>query len=516
MGFGFFLYFWYTYIFEYDNKMNIMKNVFLYGLCCICLLPVMVVAQNFNPIIPDCIADPSVCKFGDTYYLYATADRDSGLDRAGTPAVWKSKDFVNWSFEGSLISGIDWAKAYPIKDEKCNMKEGYFRFWAPGKVIKKGSHYLLYVTFVKPNQHKGTYVLMADKPDGPFHFIEGDGLLVAGEKGLETVPIAPDIDGEPFIDGNGKGFLFWRKRMAARLTGDYLHFDGIPQEMKTHRNGYSEGPIMFKREGIYYYLYTLSANQNYVYAYMMSKKGPLSGFETPKGNDIFLFSSIRNNVWGPGHGNVFYDKSSNKYIFVYLEYGDGGTTRQVYADKMEFNKDGTIKTLIPNGKGVGYLGQNQEMKMNISGQAHFSASSIHSPRTTTVKIETQPNAPLENGASVEAVTRTHNYYPKNVADRSNGTCWHAAKNDKNPWLIADMNEVKAIDECQFFFTQPTEGQSWCLEKSINGKVWKICGKQKILIARSPHIAKNIGKVRYLRLSIDSGDAGVWEWRIYQK
>ncbi len=52
----------------------------------------------------------------------------------------------------------------------------------------------------------------------------------------------------------------------------------------------------------------------------MSRQSPLSGFEKPEGNDIFLFSSIADNVWGPGHGNVFYNEETDDYIFVYLEY----------------------------------------------------------------------------------------------------------------------------------------------------------------------------------------------------
>ena len=74
---------------------------------------------------------------------------------------------------------------------------------------------------------------------------------------------------------------------------------------------------MFKRKGIYYYIYTLRGNQNYVNAYMMSRQSPLSGFEKPEGNDIFLFSSIADNVWGPGHGNVFYNEETDD-IFSYI------------------------------------------------------------------------------------------------------------------------------------------------------------------------------------------------------
>ena len=58
---------------------------------------------SFNPVIPDWIADPSVSKFGDTFYLYGTTDIDKELSMAGVPVVWKSKDFVNWSFEGPAV-----------------------------------------------------------------------------------------------------------------------------------------------------------------------------------------------------------------------------------------------------------------------------------------------------------------------------------------------------------------------------------------------------------------------------
>ena len=48
-----------------------------------------------NPIIPGYFADPTVKKFGDTYYMYATTD-GSGAG-FGPAQVWTSKDFVNWT-----------------------------------------------------------------------------------------------------------------------------------------------------------------------------------------------------------------------------------------------------------------------------------------------------------------------------------------------------------------------------------------------------------------------------------
>ena len=475
----------------------------------------LVANRAYNPLIPDNLADPSVSKFGDTYYLYGTTDLDYGLGRAGTPVVWKSKDFVNWSFEGSHIRGFDWAKGYEYVNDKGEKKKGYFRYWAPGKVIEQDGRYYLYVTFVKPDEKMGTYVLVADRPDGPFRFAEGKGLSVPGTAEADSPAIVPDIDGEPFVDEDGKGYIFWRRRFAARLSDDKLHIEGELVSIKTARQGYSEGPLMFKRKGIYYYVYTLSGHQNYANAYMMSRESPLTGFVKPEGNDIFLFSAPENQVWGPGHGNVFYDEGTDAYIFVYLEYGDGGTTRQVYANRMEFDEDGTIRTLVPDARGVGCLAAPQETRKNLALQSHFYASSEKAPRTSTVSIETQPNQPLPDKGSVKNYTRTHTYQAAHVADESNGTRWLAADTDSSPFITVDLKEVRTVSECHFFFTRPTEGHAWRLEKSADGKNWQTCAEQGKVQARSPHIAGAIGEARYLRLHIRRGDAGLWEWKIYE-
>lgn len=80
----------------------------------------LIANRNYNPLIPDNLADPSLSKFGDTYYLY--------------------------------------------------------------------------VTFVKPDEQMGTYVMIADRPDGPFRFAEGNGLFAPGMEGMDSPFIVNDID----------------------------------------------------------------------------------------------------------------------------------------------------------------------------------------------------------------------------------------------------------------------------------------------------------------------------------
>lgn len=74
-------------------------------------------------------------------------------------------------------------------------------------MIEHDGKFYLYVTFVKPGDKMGTYVLVADRPEGPFRFTEGKGLFVSGEE-VDSPAIIDDIDGEPFIDDDGTGYIF--------------------------------------------------------------------------------------------------------------------------------------------------------------------------------------------------------------------------------------------------------------------------------------------------------------------
>ncbi len=480
------------------------------------MLQFLGVAQNYNPIIPDNVADPSIAKFGDTYYLYGTTDIDRGLEEMGPPVVWKSKDFVNWSFEGTILEEIDWNKPYLYTNDKGEKKYGFYRYWAPGRAVKIDNLYYLFPTIVSPDGTCPVYTLVSEAPDGPFRFQNGDGLFWGQQPEGMTLsqPLVPDIDVEPFIDDDGQNYVYWRQRQAAKVNRDFSKIEGEVITMPTKRTEYSEGPTLFKREGIYYYIYTQGGHQNYRNAYMMSKESPLKGFEAPGGNDVFISSSLENGVWGPGHGNVFYDADSDSYLFAYLEFGEGSTTRQVFVDKMEFNPDGTIQTIIPGFKGVGYLNNTPDNRLNLAMNARVTASSFQEEKTSTEKVETNQNNPMPNEGSVKVATRVFTYKPGNAVDGSNGTRWKASGDDRTPWFTLDFEEVKMIESCEMSFTFPALGHAWILEKSMDRRNWDVCGIQAEKIARSPHIVTGIGEARYLRVKIIKGDPGLWEIKVY--
>jgi hypothetical protein len=449
-----------------------------------------------NPLVPDTIADPSIVCFDGTYYLYATTDIDKGLSEAGPPVVWKSKDFLNWSFDGVLIPDVKWGK---------------IRYWAPGKVVKKNGQYYLFVTVVNEKNNAKGYVATADKPEGPFRFVGGPAIFrddpATGRKALK--PLCPDIDSEPFVDDDGSTYLFWRKRHAAKLSSDLLSLEGPTINIPTKQAGYSEGPFMFKRKGIYYYVYTISGGKDYKNAYMISKTSPLGPFDAPPSNDIVTYTDPNARIIGPGHGNVFQFPGTDDFVLVYLEFGQGGTTRQVYADRMAFNDDGTIQPVHLTHRGVGPVG-NAPQPVNLALMGTATASSELRPWQHDFNVDTDPN---NHGPKVN-VHLSRTFEAKNAIDGSNGTCWHADDKDSNPWWRIDLGDLKAVNRVEMAFVEPTLGHAWTLEKSTDGRTWEPCGEQKEIAIRSPHVVENIGMTRYLKVTITSGKPGLWEFKVF--
>ena len=70
-------------------------------------------------------------------------------------------DNIEWT--DGFWTGMLWL-AYEYTNDKGEKKKGYFRYWAPGRVIEHDGKFYLYVTFVKPGDKMGTYVLVADRP----------------------------------------------------------------------------------------------------------------------------------------------------------------------------------------------------------------------------------------------------------------------------------------------------------------------------------------------------------------
>lgn len=445
-------------------------------------------SQPFNPfgnaLIPDMIADASIQEINGIFYCYATTDGyDNGLETSGPPVVWKSKDFVNWSFTGTYFPSAIGEK-----------------YWAPSKAIAANGKYYIY-----PTVNGYMYAAVTNSPEGPFKLAVGSDTFIKpySENTLLKIktPHGPTgIDAEIFIDDDHQAYIFWQKRRAARLNSDMVSVDTNFITIPTPRTEYSEGPIFFKRKGIYYYLYTIGGDEKYTYAYVSSKVSPLGPFDFPqKDQDLVCITNYQRQIFGPGHGCVFNVSGTDDYYFAYLEFGRGSTNRQTYVNKLEFNADGSIRPVDLTMTGVGALRKvkTDPKKLVINAKA----SSIRAD----LKIKPQKDSSLH---------RVESFIASFAFDGANGSRWMPAPEDTVCWLVADLGKKQAVKRSEAYFVRPTAGHAYLLEYSNDGASWTTCGGHNDIVMQSPHTDNLNIKARYLRIKITKGIKGIWEWNIY--
>lgn len=428
-----------------------------------------------NALIPDLLADPSIVDIDGTFYCYATTDGEGKhLSTSGLPVVWKSKDFLNWSFQGSIFP------------------PGFAgKYWAPSSPVFHNGKYYLYPTI----DGKLT-VVTSNSLEGPFVHPETGA---PGWKGI-TPKAGGSIDAEVLIDDDGQAYMVWQKRGFGKLRPDLLDLEDGQSVLPAKRGKYAEGQYIFKRNGIYYFLYTQGGDEAYQYAYMMSRTSPAGPWEAPK-DDLIATTDHQEKVFGPGHGCFIHPKGSDQWYFIYLEYGRGSTNRQIYADKLNFNPDGTIQPVKLTKQGVGAL---RPSAYTLPNQALGKTATASSTKPA-MKIKPRADQLLD---------RVESFVPGYALDGSNGSRWMADENDSAPWFQVDLGAVRDIHGTEAYFVQPTHGHAYRLEASVDGQTWQPYGGHTDVIIQSPHRDKNPLRARYLKLTILKGTPGLWEFRVY--
>ena len=186
-----------------------------------------------NPFIPGYFADPTIRKFGDTYYIYATTD---GTGNGYGPAqVWMSKDFVNWR---NVL--LNWPTTEVV--------------WAPDVV----------------QQEPGNIDITGLVPDRFVH---------------NAITLDPQL----FRDDDGSEYLYfgtWGIYKdfgcgVAKLAEDGKSFTDKKLILNTEIIDFFEAPFVFKKNGIYYFTYSSGSchDDTYRVQYAISKDGPMGPYE---------------------------------------------------------------------------------------------------------------------------------------------------------------------------------------------------------------------------------------------
>ena len=289
-----------------------------------------------NPIIKSIYtADPAPMVLGDTLYLYTTHDEDELVNNFYTMYDWRcfsTKDMVNWTDHGKIFSldDIQWAED---------------RAWAPQCIERNGKFYL-YCPVQKKGGGMAIAVGVSDSPTGPFKDL---GQPLVDEDDWNN------IDPTVYIDDDGQAYLYFGnpELRYVLLNEDMISYDktvGIVKVPMTeesfgkgsHDTGtsYGEGPWFYKRNNIYYMVYSAFAlkqqNEHLAYSTSNSPTGPWKyGGVLMEEGDCFT-----------NHGGIV-DFKERSYLFYHTADLPGGNlfNRSVCVAEFTYNEDGSIDTI---------------------------------------------------------------------------------------------------------------------------------------------------------------------------
>lgn len=368
-----------------------MKNVLL---ACIVLaiLPLhQAIGQTTKPkTAKTSFSNPLKIQFGDpyvlytngTYYMYGTGGADKGF------AAYSSKDLVNWKAEGQVYfhnNKNGWSDPNAAWDGA---------YWAPEVYEVNGKYYMFYSAQWKVNptnelENFKIGVAMADKPTGPFIDMDNKPIFDPGY---------PIIDANVFFDADGQAYLYysracykhpveseiatlarkngWFKEIeeswvyGIRLKPDFSGVIGEPVLLlrpptklsdkqsawesrsvtaKEVNRRWTEGSVTFKKDGIYYIMYSANhfGGQHYAIGYATGAS-PLGPFKKAGNNPILQKNTGKGGVvTGTGHNSIAFSPDGKEMFCVYHgRTAKTGDSRVVFIDRMRV-KDGKITVFGP-------------------------------------------------------------------------------------------------------------------------------------------------------------------------
>ncbi len=424
-----------------------------------------------NPVIPGYFADPTIKKFGDTYYMYATTD-GSGAG-FGPAQVWTSKDFVNWT-----LMPMNWPDSHWI--------------WAPDVIRHTDGRY--YYFYCQPCIiHCG----VSETPRGPWKNILGESEAVLVPDRFVTNAIT--LDGQTFVDDDGSVYLYWGTWGiykgfgcgAGKMTPDLKGFTEMRLIPNTEAVDFFEAPFVLKRNGIYYFMYSSGSCHDHTYRVQYATSDhPLGPYEY-KG--CILETNEDGTVHGPGHHSIL--KEGDDYYIVYHRHdnphSNRGFHRQLCMDKMEFAADGSIRKVIPTHKGVGALAPSVVKSENLALGAGVRASSCYDD----------------------------NFRAEYAVDDNNGTLWRP-RGMGQEWLEIDLGSSREIQTVWTQFEYGTQFYQYLIETSVDGKHWSVfADKRNNHLAGSPMVDFGKAEARYVRLTFTGGQkngfgGAVWNVKVF--
>ena len=290
-----------------------------------------------NPIIAGDHPDPTIIRFGATYWTASTSG-----DWAPVFALYRSTDLHRWAAEGSVfLHAPAWAEG---------------SFWAPEMVVDHG-RILVYYVGRKRGGPLCVAVATAGQPEGPY---TDHGPILCQQDGSIDPSFVRNKQGEPFLiwkeDGNSQRMptIIWAQPLAPdllRVTGEKTQL--LVNDPVSWEGGVVEAPYIMQHADRFYLFYAGNAccGVDCNYAEGVARADHLLGpWIRDPANPI-----IRPNaVWRcPGHGTAV-ETPAGKDFFIYHAYPVAGSVylgRESVLDSITWTADGW--PVINGGRGPG-------------------------------------------------------------------------------------------------------------------------------------------------------------------
>ena len=290
-----------------------------------------------NPIVEGWYADPEGAIFENEYWIFPTYS-DAYRKQVFMDA-FSSKDLIAWTKHERIIdtTAIAWADS---------------AMWAPAIIEKNGQYFLFFAANDIQNNESvgGIGISVAAHPAGPYKDYLGKPLINKIHNGAQPIDqyVFQDKDGQYYMIYGG-----WRHCNIVRLSEDFKnilpHDDGTLFKEITP-DQYVEGPIMFIRDGKYYFMWSEGGwggpNYRVAYAIGNSPFGPFKRIGVVLQQDPEVAT-------GAGHHSLL--RNGDDWYMVYHRRPLNDTARDhrvVCIDKMEFDKNGFIKPVKITFEGV--------------------------------------------------------------------------------------------------------------------------------------------------------------------
>jgi len=292
-----------------------------------------------NPVFSGWYADPEVAVFGDRYWIYPTYS--APYDQQVFFDAFSSPDLVHWQKHERVLDreSVAWARR---------------AMWAPAVVEKENKWYFFFgANDIQNNQQTGGIgVAVADHPEGPFRDFLGQPLVDAFHNGAQP------IDQFVFCDQNDQYYLIyggWGHCNIAQLAYDFrsiIPFDDGRLFHEITPQGYVEGPVMFVRNGRYYFMWSeggwTGPDYSVAYAIADSPHGPFQRIGKVLQQDPKVAT-------GAGHHSVLKVPGKDEWYIVYHRRPLGetdGNHRVTCIERMTFDQNGHIEPVQLTFEGV--------------------------------------------------------------------------------------------------------------------------------------------------------------------